>query len=79
MKSQHCTALTKEQREVLDEAALKYGTDWHVRPGKQHNKIYLGERLVSVISFARDRNNRSPVHPAARLQQQIRQVMEAGR
>jgi len=76
MKSQHCKALTKEQREVLDEAAQRYGTDWWVTPGKQHNKIYVGERLVAVVSFARDRNNRSPVSPAARLRVQIRQAME---
>ena len=76
MKSQHCKALTKEQREVLDEAALKYGTDWYVRPGKQHNKIYVGERLVTVVSFSKDRNNRASTNPATRLRVQIEQAMK---
>ena len=75
MKSQHCAALTKEQRAVLGEAALRYGTDWYVTTGK-HNKIYLGEKFICVISHSRDRNNRAPVHPAERLRVQIRQAME---
>ena len=75
MKSQHCTALTKEQREVLDEAAAHYGTDWYVTAGK-HNKIFLGERLVAVVSLSRDRNNHAQVSPAARLRGQIRQAMK---
>jgi hypothetical protein len=75
MKSQHCAALTKEQREVLDAAARQYGLDWWVMTGK-HNKIYLGGRLVTVVSHSRDRNNHSPVSPAARLRVQIRQAME---
>jgi hypothetical protein len=78
MKSQHCKALTKEQREVLDEAARHYGLDWWVMNGK-HAKIYLGGVLVTVISHSRDTNNRSPVAPAMRLKAQIRQAMERGR
>jgi hypothetical protein len=75
MKSQHCPALTKEQREVLDDAARRYGTDWHVRPGR-HNKIYLGGRMVAVVSLSRDRNPHAPVSSAVRLRKQIEQAME---
>ena len=78
MKSQHCHAMTKEQREVLDEAARHYGVDWWVETGK-HNKIYLGGVFVCVISFSRDRNNRSQVNPAIRLRVQIRQAMVEAR
>jgi hypothetical protein len=75
MKSQHCPSLTKEMREVLDDAALKYGTDWSVRSGK-HFKIYLGDRMVSVVSLSKDRNNHAQVTPAARLRGQIERAMK---
>ena len=74
MKSQHCKVLTKEQREVLDEAAREYGLVWHVKSGK-HYKLYLGDRLITVISLSRTRNNKSPVSPETRLRGQIRQAM----
>ena len=74
MKSQHCKALTKEQREVLDEAARRYGLVWHVRSAK-HHKIYLGDHLITVVSLSRTRNNKSPVSPETRLRGQIRQAM----
>jgi hypothetical protein len=75
MKSQHCKALTKEQREVLDAAAEKYGTEWYVKTGR-HNKIYLAGKMICVISLARDRNNEGRVHPAVRLRQQIEHAMK---
>lgn len=72
-RTQHCLALTKEQREVLDEAAREHGVPWHVKTGR-HNKIYLGDTLVTVLSFSRDTNNFG-TNPATRLRGQIRQAM----
>jgi hypothetical protein len=76
MKTQHCPALSKEQREVLDEAAREYGVPWHVKTGK-HNKIYLGKVLVTVISLSRDTNSMGRFNPAARMRSQIKHAMGA--
>ena len=78
VESQHCPGLTKEQRQVLDAAAEQYGTDWHVRRGK-HYKLYLGDRMVCVLSLGRTTNNLAPVRPETRLRLQIRRAMEGDR
>jgi len=77
-KSQHCPALSKEQREVLDEAAIRYGVGWHVRAAK-HNKIYLGDRMVCVVSLSRDQNSFVRFNAAKRLRQQIEKAMQEQR
>jgi hypothetical protein len=64
MITQHCKALTKEQREVLDEAAARYGTHWFVVAGSKHNKVYVAEKMVAVLSKSTDRNQFASVHPA---------------
>lgn len=74
-RTQHCSALTREQRAVLDEATREYGLPWHVKAGR-HNKIYLGNILVTVVSLSRDTNNMAPQNPAQRLRKQIKQAME---